>query len=238
MTEDLLTSFRSEVRPPHEARSREVYTYATSVRRGLPKRRLVVLVAAGICAAVAALALVPVGGASLGARAVHSLTNLWGTPANQPALDRAADDAASIASGYYTDARVNDGANKVDVYLTDPPQSVIDQLQAKHPGIYAIHTGSAHTLSELLKVEHSLNLVSLQSQGIEVVSAYPSSDGYLKVGVRNESDVQAAQSALDSMFGPGIIKVYGGAEPGVITPDIVTVHGSSNAKHQSGAADG
>jgi hypothetical protein len=161
-----------------------------------------------------ALALVPIGGASLGSRAVDGISSLWETPPNQPALDRAAEDAGNIAGqAYYTDARVNDEANKVDLYLARAPQLVIDELQAKHPGTYVINNDAAHPLSQLLKLQRSISFQALQSKGIDVVESYPTSDGYLKVGVRGKSDVQAAQSALDSMFGAGIIKVFGGAEP-------------------------
>ena len=192
-----------------------------------------IAVAAGVV--VVALALVPIGGASLGARAVDGISSLWGTPANQPALDRAADDAESIAgTSYYTDARVNDDANKVDLYLANAPQSVIDQLQAKHPGTYVIDNDARHPLSELLRVQHSLSFQALQAKGIDAVISYPTSEGYLKVGVRGDNDVQAAQAALDAIYGPGIIKVFGGAEGVNLLPYRGQVHvpkDSSHSKH-------
>lgn len=233
MTDDLLTSFRSDVPLPDGRTVGGAYHRATRDRRNAPHHRLALAVGVAACAAVAALAFVPIGGASLGARAVHGISSLWATPANQPALDRAAEDAQAIAGGgYYTDARVDDDANKVDLYLVDAPQSVIEQLEAKHPGTYVIHNDAAHPLSELLKIEHSLPLSSLQSKGIDVVTAGPTPQGYLSVGVSVNSDVQAAQSVLDSIYGPGIIKVFGGAKPGIITPDIVTVRtGQAHPKH-------
>src|SRR5690348_9421935 len=52
---------------------------------------------------VVALALVPIGGASLGSRAVDGLVSLWDTsPPDQPALDTAATDAEDIAGQYLT----------------------------------------------------------------------------------------------------------------------------------------
>ncbi|MGH2913253.1 MAG: hypothetical protein ACRDJ3_12345 [Solirubrobacteraceae bacterium] len=167
---------------------------------------------------LAALALVPIGGASLGARAVDGISSLWGTPVNQPALDVAASDARAVAgTAYYTDAVVNDAANDVDVYLAHAPQSVIDRLQGVHPGSYVIHNDAAHPLSELLELQKSLDLSVLRAQGIDVVSTYPGRDGYLEVGV--SKDVDAAQASLDAKY-PDAIHVYS-TQPATIAPHLI-----------------
>ncbi len=164
---------------------------------------------------VAALALVPIGGGSLGSRAVDGIVSPWDTsPPDQPALDAAANDAEAIAGTYYTEARVDDAADKVDLYLASAPQSVLDQLQAKHPGTYVIYNTAAHPLSELRRIENALPAEELQSEGIDVERIAPTPEGYLAVGIQSDN-VQAAQSALDAIYGPGIIKVYGGAQPTV-----------------------
>jgi hypothetical protein len=182
-------------------------------RRWRPTSRVRLILAAALVG-VAALAFVPIGGASLGARAVNGISSLWASPPNQPALDRAAEDAENIGGkAYYTDARVNDGANKVDLYLAHAPRSVIDQLRAKHPGIYVIHNDATHTWRQMLRLEHALNFFALKREGIDIESAAPTSDGYLKVGIRGHKDVRKAQGALDKTYGAGIIKVVGGAEP-------------------------
>ena len=177
------------------------------------------LVSVAVVVAAAALALVPIGGASLGQRAVDGVTSLWGPPANgiepanQPALGRAADDAQAIAGGaYYTEARVDAAADVVHLSLAGAPQSIIDQLNAKHPGIYVINNDAAHPLSELRTIQDGL-LGPLQTASgtVYMVTSYPTSDGYLKVGIEGH-DVQDAQSALDSMYGTGIIEVFGGAQ--------------------------
>lgn len=195
-------------------------------------RRMTVRIAVAAVVLIAALALVPIGGASLGSRAVDGVVSLWDTsPPDQPALDAAANDAEAIGGSYYTEARVDDAADRVVLYLANAPQSVLDQLQAKHPGTYVIHNDSAHPLSELRRIQNSLPLRELQSKGIDVVSAGATPEGYLAVGISGQ-DVQAAQATLDSMYGAGIIKVYGGAKPGNITPNIVTVRtGSLHPKH-------
>ena len=228
MIDELLNNFRSDVPLPREETVRNARARATGARRlrtGLTSQRGARPVLVALIVIVVTLVLVPIGNVSLGARAVHGIGSLWRTPANQPALDRAAGDAQSIASGYYSDARVDDAADKVDLYLTHAPRSVLDRLRAAHPGTYVIHNDAAHTLHELLEVEHSLSFTTLRSQGIDIVVAYPTSDGYLKVGIRGHRHVQAAQAALDSIYGPGIIKVFGGAEPAEITPAIVTAPG-------------
>lgn len=164
---------------------------------------------------VAALALVPIGGGSLGFLAVDSVVSPWDTsPPDQPALDAAANDAEAIGGTYYTEARVDDAADKVDLYLASAPQSVLDQLQAKHPGTYVIYNTAAHPLSVLRRIENALPADKLQSEGIEIERIAPTPEGYLAVGIRSDN-VQAAQSALDAIYGPGIIKVYGGAQPTV-----------------------
>lgn len=207
--------------------------------RGWPRLSIARPVLVAPLVLVAALALVPIGGASLGGRAVNGITSLWDSPPNQPALDAAASDARSVAgSAYYTDAVVNDTANTVDVYLAEAPQSIIDQLQSLHPGLYVIHNDAAHPLSELRKVQEALPLAALRAAGIHVVSAVPTSDGYLEVGVTSSTNVQAAQSAFDSADGAGIVKVYGGAQAGSVTPDVGQVNpSSSRTKSRSGHHD-
>jgi hypothetical protein len=136
-------------------------------------------------------------------------------PANQPGLGRAADDAKAIAgSTYYTNAVVDAATNTVHIYLTDAPQSLIDQLNAQHPGIYDIHNDAAHPLSQLLRLQHEISLGPLQTAAgsVNLVISYPTSDGYLKVGVEGDGDINAAQSALDSRYGTGIIELFGGAQ--------------------------
>ena len=61
---------------------------------------------------------------------------------------------------YYTAAAVNDSANTVDVYLASAPQSIIDQLQATHPGTYVIHNDATHSLSVLLRLQHACSFRS------------------------------------------------------------------------------
>lgn len=157
-----------------------------------------------VVVAAAAFALVPVGGASLGARGVDGIVSLWDT---QDALDAAAEDARSIAgSSYFTAAALNQDANTVDVYLKSAPQSVIDQLTARHPGVYVIHNDAPNTEATLLKLTDAFDKTPLQEKGIRVTGWGPTRDGYLQVGVT--ADVATAQSILDKLYGPNVIRVY------------------------------
>jgi hypothetical protein len=213
MIDDLLTQFRDDVPLPDDATTQRIFVRATTSRSARVSPRQ--LAFALVLVAAATLALVPIGGASLGARAARDINRLWQPPPpNQSALDRAADDAARIASGYYTDASVNDPANKVDLHLSHAPQSVIDALNAAHPGIYAIDNDAAHTFGELRRVQHSLDLGPLKTRAgyVRVFESYPTPDGHLRVGIGGHTRLQAAQAALDAKYGPGIIKVFGGAQ--------------------------
>ena len=167
-----------------------------------PRRRRLLVATATAVAAATALALVPVGGASLGTRAVDGIVSLWAT---QDALDAAADDAQSIAGTYFTGDAVHADTNTVDVYLASAPQSVIDQLNARHPGIYVIHNDAPNTSATLRELTASFDPTPLEAQGIRVVEWGPTADGYFQVGVT--ADVATAQAILDKIYGPNIVRV-------------------------------
>ena len=143
----------------------------------------------------------------IGASGDSSSCNYACTPPNQDALDADADDAQRIAGpAYYTGVAVHADTNTVDLYLADAPQSVIDELNAEHPGIYVIHNDAPHTSATLLKLEADFDEGSLRAQGIHVTQWGPTVDGYLQVGVT--SDVAAVQSKLDQIYGPNVVHVF------------------------------
>jgi hypothetical protein len=156
-----------------------------------------------IVAATAGLAVVPVGGASLGARAVAGVESLWAT---QNAVDAAANDAQSIAGTYFTGDAVHADTNTVDVYLASAPQSVIDELNTQHPGIYVIHNDAPNTGETLRNLTATFDPTPLEKQGIQVVEWGPTPDGYFQVGVT--TDVASAQGILDKIYGPSVVRVY------------------------------
>jgi hypothetical protein len=161
-----------------------------------------------VVVAAAAVALVPVGGASIGARAVAGIESLWTT---QNVLDGAADDARSIAGSYFTGDAVHPDANTVDIYLKAAPQSVIDQLNAQHPGIYVIHNDAPNTSATLRKLTATFDPKPLEAHGIQVDEWGPTPDGYFQVGVT--ADVATAQAILDKIYGPNVVRADK-AQPG------------------------
>lgn len=133
----------------------------------------------------------------------------WCTPTDEPALDAAVDDAREIAGGaYYTGAVVDTGADTVTIYMAHAPQSVIDQLESTHPGIYVIQDNAPRSRSAVMEVANSIDMSALRAHGIDVVGWGPTEDGFLRVGVT--SDVAAAQKAFDAQYGPNLIRVYKG----------------------------
>ena len=127
------------------------------------------------------------------------------TPANQDALDAAADTAQKIAGGYYTGVVVSAATNSVTVYLAHAPQSVLDRLNTAHPGIYTIENDAPRPLSAVMELMRSFSFDALKADGITISGFGPTQDGYLQVGVT--AHVAEAQAKLDAKYGPGIIKV-------------------------------
>jgi hypothetical protein len=134
------------------------------------------------------------------------------TPANQPALDAAAGYAEQVAGDAHCFAgvAVDDDANKVIVYLVHAPQTILDELRARHPGIYAIRNDAPHTLSHITALQKSIDWSAWKARGIKIVSTGPTETGFLRVGVTKH--VAQARAAFDAKYGRGIIRVVK-AEP-------------------------
>jgi hypothetical protein len=130
------------------------------------------------------------------------------TPMNQDALDAAADEARKIAGAYYTGVVVSAETNSDRLYLAHAPQSVLDRLNAAHPGTYVIHNDAPRPLSAVMHVMHHFSFHALDPEGITIAGLGPTQDGYLRVEVT--SRVAEAQAKLDAKYGPGIIKVVHG----------------------------
>jgi hypothetical protein len=135
------------------------------------------------------------------------------TPANQPALDAAADDARAIAGeAYFSNAVVDDAANTVTLYLAHAPRSVVDQLMAAHPSIYVIHNTAAFSEAMVLKLEDTIGnrIHALAAGGLRIGYLSPTLDGRLEVGVN--SSVAAAASQLGAQYG-NAVRVVANTEP-------------------------
>jgi hypothetical protein len=135
------------------------------------------------------------------------------TPANQPALDAAADDARAIAGdAFYSNAVVDNEANTVTIYLAHAPQRVVDQLMAAHPSIYAIRNTAAFSEATVLKLEDAISgrIPAWAGAGVRIRSLRPTLDGHLEVGVT--SNVAEAASRLGAQYG-NALRVAPDTEP-------------------------
>ena len=140
--------------------------------------------------------------------------------ANQTVLLADAADAQSAAGSYYTNAALNSASNTVDLYLTRAPRSLIDRLNALHPGVYVIHNDAANPRSALVHLENSIDINALRSQGVQISSLVPTNRGYLEVGVT--SDVAAATAKLNPLFDPSLFRVVKETDGSAFAIDTVT----------------
>jgi hypothetical protein len=136
------------------------------------------------------------------------------TPGNQPALDAAASYAEKIAGAAHVFAGVvvDDPDNTVHLNLVHAPQSVIDELRARHPNTYVINNDAPRTWRAVTQLQKALKWKALAARGIDVVMSGPTQDGHLRVGVT--SSVAKAQAYFDRKYGPNVIRVVH-AEPAV-----------------------
>jgi hypothetical protein len=126
-------------------------------------------------------------------------------------LSAAADDARRVVGeAHYTGCRLRQESETVELWLRDAPPEVLHELEAIHPGVYAIHNDAPRTFNELLELMHSIDLSALRSQGIEVNRIGPRNEGHLGVGV--SSDVAAARAWFEAEYDDGLFRVFA-AEP-------------------------
>ena len=125
-------------------------------------------------------------------------------------LGEAADDARRVVGeAQYTGCRVRQEWEKLELWLFNVPPQVLEELEAIHPGVYAIRDAprSEAAVFELMDVLGG-ELERLKMAGIRVVGYGPTVDGYLRVAVMG--DLPTAQARLDAMFGKNVARVeYG-----------------------------
>ena len=139
------------------------------------------------------------------------------TPANQPALDAAADEARAIAGdAFYSNAVVDDQANTVTLYLAHAPQRVIDQLTAAHPGIYVIDNTARYSEAMFLRLEDVIGgrIPAWAAAGVRIGYLRPTLDGRLEVGVN--SNIGDAAARLGAQYGDAV-RVVANTEPTHLT---------------------
>lgn len=132
----------------------------------------------------------------------------------QTMLGEAAADAKRVAGeAYYTGCRVRQESETLELWLSDAPPEVLQELEALRPGVYEIHNDAAHPLGELLALQKSIDLAAMRAQGIKVHGFGPRNDGYIWVGVN--SDPALAQPWFEAEYGPGLFR-FEVPEPNIV----------------------
>jgi hypothetical protein len=139
-------------------------------------------------------------------RTNHPSCDFGCTPANEDALDSAANEAERIATAaYWTGAGLDYASNTVTVNLAHAPGWILARLRAAHPGIYVIYNHAPRPLRAVLKIMRSIVVAKLRADGIRITGFGPTIDGHLQVGVSNR--VAQARAKLDAIYGPDLIRV-------------------------------
>jgi hypothetical protein len=125
-------------------------------------------------------------------------------------IDAAADDARRIAGeAYYTGCIVHHpGPGRVTLYLASAPQAILEELEALHPGVYAIINDAPRSSTAVLELMDTVEIEELRAHGIKVVQVGPTPDGYVQVGILKPAFVAVAQATLDARYGCGVIRVF------------------------------
>jgi hypothetical protein len=124
---------------------------------------------------------------------------------NQPHVSAAADDVRPVAGEYYTGLVSHHHLGTCEVYLANAPESVLSRLRAMHPGVYVIHNDAPRSLRQIEETIERIDVPALRDAGISIHQIGPTQHGYVRVAV--ERDAPVAQSKLDEMFGPNVIRV-------------------------------
>lgn len=125
----------------------------------------------------------------------------------QTMLGQAAADAKRVAGErYYTGCRVRQESETLELWLSDAPPQVLQELEAIRPGVYEIHNDAAHARGELLALQKSVDGAALRSEGIKLTRFGPRNDGYIWVLVN--TDPAAAQAWFDARHGTGWFRCY------------------------------
>jgi hypothetical protein len=129
--------------------------------------------------------------------------------ADDSALRAAAHDAERIAGDAYYAGSIlrHPGPGRVTLYLAHAPEAVLEELEALHPGVYAILNAAPQSYSAVLELMPTLEIEELRAHGIEVVLVGPTRDGYLQVGILGPA-VVLAQAIVDARYGCGVIRVF------------------------------
>jgi hypothetical protein len=124
----------------------------------------------------------------------------------ESALHEPADDARRLAGeAHYTGCRLRQESEAVELWLFNAPEQVLQELEARHSGVYLIHNDAPRPLTALDDLRDSFDWAAWRAEGIKVWAVGPTVDGYLNVGV--EDDLETAQKKLDAAYGENVIRV-------------------------------
>jgi hypothetical protein len=124
---------------------------------------------------------------------------------NQPHVSAAANDVEPVVGEYFTGIWNHHDQGTCEVWLANAPESVLDRLQAMHPGVYVIHNDAPRSLREIEEIRGRIDAAAREDAAISYHGNGPTHDGYLRVLV--DGDAPGAQAKLDEMFGPDLIRV-------------------------------
>jgi hypothetical protein len=101
---------------------------------------------------------------------------------------------------------IDTDANQVNLYLAGAPQSIVNQIQAAHPGLYVIHPAE-YTWDEVMSLMNTVSAdKSLEASGIYVRGLGPTQDGRLEIDIQAK-DMKKATAELESKYGSDRIRV-------------------------------
>jgi hypothetical protein len=130
---------------------------------------------------------------------------------SQTTLHEAAVDARRVAGeAHYTGCWFHEDSDTLELWLSNAPSQVLQELEAIRPGVYLIHNDAPRPETAVLELRDALsaNLLALRAEGMHVVGFGPTHDGHLRVAVMG--DVPTAQARLDAMLGSNVARVeYG-----------------------------
>ena len=126
---------------------------------------------------------------------------------SQTTLHEAADDARRLAGeAHYTECWWHEESDTLELWLSNAPSQVLQELEAIHPGVYVIHNDAPRPGTALLELRDALPVDRLKAEGIHIVGVGPTHDGYLRVAVMG--DVPTTQARLDAMYGSNVAHVH------------------------------
>jgi hypothetical protein len=117
----------------------------------------------------------------------------------------AADARRAAGDAYYTGCEMRQELEMVELWLSNAPLQVLQELESMHPGAYLIRNDAPRPETVVFELRDSLDADRLRAEGIRIVRIGPTQEGYLHVAVMG--DVPTAQARLDAILGTDVARV-------------------------------